>query len=48
MITKERLEELIEQEAIIYGIDYGRCLMADMVEKLKMNTNIIKTFDKKL
>lgn len=32
MISKKRLEELIEQGATIYGIDYGRCLMADMVE----------------
>lgn len=32
MITCERLNELIKQGATIYGIDYGRCLMADMVE----------------
>jgi len=31
MITKERLEELIKKDASIYGIDYGRYLMAEIV-----------------
>lgn len=32
MISKERLQELINQGATIYGVDYGRILMADIVE----------------
>ena len=32
MITKSKLETLIKQNATIYGIDYQRCLMPDVVK----------------
>lgn len=37
MISRERLEKLIEKNIPIYGIDYGRCLQPDIVKILVKN-----------